>query len=110
MTVYSGFGHMPKTGRKGVATMAKIFVRERGNVDEGDARPRFAVVGTHGTDIKFFKTHLRKGELEAIAQAVAAELVTLPRGRGEHAGEEGGGGKRRHRGRRHAKRGDAATT
>lgn len=88
--------------------MAKIFVRERGNVDEGAGRPRFAVVGVHGTDMKFFKTHLRKGELEAIAQAVGAELVTLPRGRGEHAGDEGGGGKRRHGQHRHGMGGDAA--
>jgi hypothetical protein len=88
--------------------MAKIFVRERGNVDEGGGRPRFAVVGVHGTDMKFFKTHLRKGELEAIAQAVGAELVTLPRGRDEHTGEEGGGGKRRHGRGRHGMGGDAA--
>ena len=89
--------------------MAKIFVRERGNVDEGDARPRFAVVGVQGTDMKFFKTHLRKGELDAIAQAVGAELVSLPRGRGEHAGAEGGGGKRRRSRRRHGMSGDAAS-
>jgi hypothetical protein len=80
--------------------MAKIFVRERGNVREGEGQPRFAVVGVHETDMKFFKTHLRKGELEAIAQAVGAELVTLPRGQGEHVGAEGGGG-RRHGHRRH---------
>jgi hypothetical protein len=78
--------------------MAKIFVRERGNVGEGEGRPRFAVVGVQGPDMKFFKTHLRKGELDAIAQSVGAELVTLPRGQGEHAGEAGGGGKRRHGG------------
>jgi hypothetical protein len=86
--------------------MAKIFVRERGNVREGEGRPRFAVVGVEGTDMKFFKTHLRKGELDAIAQAVGAELVTLPRGSGEHTGEEGGG-KRRHGRRRRG--GDAAS-
>jgi hypothetical protein len=89
--------------------MAKIFVRERGNVGEGDGRPRFAVVGVQGTDMKFFKTHLRKGELEAVAQAVGAELVTLPRGSGEHVGEEGGGGKRRHGRRRRGMGGDAAS-
>jgi hypothetical protein len=76
--------------------MAKIFVRERGNVGEGEGRPRFAVVGVEGTDMKFFKTHLRKGELDKIAEITGAELVTLPRGHGEHVGEEGGGGKRRH--------------
>jgi len=91
--------------------MARIFVRERGNVREGEGRPRFAVVGVEGTDMKFFKTHLRKGELEAIAQALGAELVTLPRGSGEHVGEEGGG-KRRHGRRKHggeSRGGDAAS-
>ena len=78
--------------------MAEIFVRERQNVEGGTARPRFAVVGVHGTDMKFFKTHLRMGEIEAIAKAVNAEIVMLPRGRGEHLGEAGGGGKRRHAG------------
>jgi hypothetical protein len=87
--------------------MAKIFVRERGNMREGDGQPRFAVVGVHDTDMKFFKTHLRKGEMEAIAQAISAELVMLPRGSGEHVGEEGGGG-RHHRGRRR-RGGDAAS-
>jgi len=91
--------------------MSKIFVRERGNVREGDGQPRFAVVGVHGTDMKFFKTHLRKGEMDAIAQAIGAELVMLPRGSGEHVGEEGGGGKRRHGRRRHGegRGGDAAS-
>lgn len=89
--------------------MARIFIRERGNVNEGGGRPRFAVVGVQGTDMKFFKTHLRKGELEAIAQAVGAELVNLPRGRDEHSGAEGGGGKRRHARRKRAKGRNAAS-
>jgi len=91
--------------------MAKIFVRERGNVHAGDGQPRFAVVGVHGTDMKLFHTHLRMGEIEAIAQAVGAELVMLPRGQAEHAGKEGGGG-RRHGQRRHGGQGqgDAAST
>jgi hypothetical protein len=38
---------------------------------------------------------LRKGELEAIAAAVGAELVELPRGKGDHLGSAGGGGKRK---------------
>ncbi len=74
--------------------MAKIFYRERNKVGAGDQQPRFAVVGVQGTDMTFFQFHLRKGELEAIAQAIGADLVILPRGRDEHAGEEGGGGKR----------------
>ncbi len=73
--------------------MAKIFYRERNKVGEGDQQPRFAVVGVQGTDMTFFQFHLRKGELDAIAQAVGAELVALPRGSGDHVGEQGGGNK-----------------
>jgi hypothetical protein len=75
--------------------MAKIFYRERNRVGSGDGQPRFAVVGAQGTDMTFFQYHLRKGELDAIAQAIGAELIELPRGRGEHLGKQGGGGKRK---------------
>ncbi len=88
--------------------MAKIFIRERNNVSEGDQRPRFAIVGVQDTDMKFFKTHLRKSELDAIAQSIGAELVTLPRGSGEHAGEAGGGKHRRGH-RKHKPSQDAET-
>ncbi len=64
--------------------MAKIFYRERNQVGEGDRQPRFAVVGVQGTDMTFFQFHLRKSELDTIAQAISAELVLLPRGLGEH--------------------------
>lgn len=87
--------------------MAKIFVRERGSVGPGDGRPRYAIVGVEGTDLKVFKTHVRKSELEAISQAVGAELVYLPAGTGEHAGE--GHGQRRHRRSRRGAGGDAAS-
>ncbi len=75
--------------------MARIFVRERGHVDEGDRMPRFEVVSVEGGTMQFFLMHLRKGELDAIVQATGAELVMLPRGQAEHTGEEGGGGKRK---------------
>jgi hypothetical protein len=71
--------------------MAKIFYRERNKISSGDTQPRFAVVGVQGTDMTFFQFHLRKGELDAIAQAIGADLVELPRGRGEHVGTQGGG-------------------
>ncbi len=88
--------------------MAKIFVRERGRVREGDRRPRYAVVGVHDANMTFFKTHLRKGELDAIAQSINAELVILPRGQGEHTGQEGGGANGKHA-RARQQGGDAAT-
>jgi hypothetical protein len=75
--------------------MAKIFYRERNKMNAGDKQPRFAVVGVQGTDMTFFQFHLRKTELDAIAKAVSAELVELPRGAGENAGDgkgHGGGG------------------
>ncbi len=81
--------------------MAKIFVRERRHVGQGAGRPRFAVVGVQGGDLKFFKTKVRQSELDAIAQSTGAEIVMLPRGSGEHEEHKGGGRRRRHRPRHH---------
>ena len=47
--------------------MSKIYVRDRRHVGPGAGRPRYAVVATHGTDLRFFKTRLRRAELEKIA-------------------------------------------
>ncbi len=77
--------------------MAKIFVRERRHVSEGDARPRFAVIGVQGSDVKFFKTKVRRAEVDGIAEAIGAEVIVLPRGDGEHSGEGQGKGRRRKR-------------
>jgi hypothetical protein len=77
--------------------MAKIFVRERRHVGERAGRPRFAVIGVQGSDLKFFKTKVRRAELDAIAQSIGAEVVVLPKGSGEHGGQ--GGGRRRRRDR-----------
>ncbi len=87
--------------------MAKIFVRERTRVGKREGLPRFAVVGVQGSDLKFFQLHLRKSELDAIAQTVGAEIVMLPRGTGEDAGEGSGGGKRQRRSSRRRKSSDA---
>ncbi len=80
--------------------MAKIFYRERVKIAEGDQQPRFAVVGVQGTDMTFFHFHLRKSELEAIAQAIGGELIMLPRGTGENEHKHGSGKKK---GRGHKK-------
>jgi hypothetical protein len=87
--------------------MAKIFVRERNRIGKGDGLPRFAVVGVEGSDLKFFQLHVRKSELDTIAQAINAEVVMLPRGTGEDAGEGSGGGQRKKRSSRRTKRGTA---
>ena len=76
--------------------MGKIFVRERQNVGKGAGRPRFAVVAVEGIDLKVYTQHIRKIELETLAEAVGAEVVYLPRG--ENAGDqEHGEGKHRRR-------------
>jgi hypothetical protein len=90
-------GYMPKITRHKGGKMAKIFVRERVKVGEGDKEPRYAVVGVEGTDMKFFKTHMRKGEIETIAKEVKAEIVWLSHGEGEHKGKLSGGKTKSHR-------------
>lgn len=87
--------------------MAKIFVRERSRIGKGEGRPRFAVVGVEGNDLKFFQVHVRKSELDVIAQSVGAEIVMLPRGTGEGAGDGSGGGKRQKRSSRRTSKGNA---
>ena len=87
--------------------MAKIFVRERNRVGKGEGLPRFAVVGVQGSDLKFFQLHVRKSELDVIAQAAGAEVVMLPRGTGKDVGDGSGGGKRERRGGRRRKAEDA---
>lgn len=87
--------------------MAKIFVRERNRVGKGEGLPRFAIVGVHGSDLKFFQLHVRKSELDAIAQAVGAEVIMLPRGTGKDVGDGSGGGKRERRSGRRRKVEDA---
>jgi ribosomal protein L16/L10AE len=77
--------------------MAKFFVRERTRVGKGEGLPRFAIVGVQGSDLQIFEVHVRKSELEMIAQAVGAEVVMLPRGTGQDIGEDSGGGKRQKR-------------
>ncbi len=77
--------------------MAKIFVRERGRVAKGEGRPRFAVLAVEGSDLTFFQVHVRKSELDAIAESIGAEIVMLPRGTGEDIGDGSGGGKRQKR-------------
>ncbi|MBI1880442.1 MAG: hypothetical protein HYR94_19870 [Chloroflexi bacterium] len=75
--------------------MAKIFVRERHHVGELAGRPRFAIVGVEGSDLKFFKPHVRRSELDAIAQSIGAEVIMLPQGSDDPKGQ--GKGERRRR-------------
>ncbi len=60
--------------------MGNIFVRERTKVGRGEGKPRFVVAATDGLDLKIYTMHLRKLELEALAEATGAEIVYLPKG------------------------------
>ena len=78
--------------------MSKIFVRERTRVGKGAGRPRFVIVAVEGLDMKVYTQHIRKLELEKLAEEVGAEEVFLPRGEKPaeaDASEAGGKGKRR---------------
>ena len=79
--------------------MSRIFVRERLKVGRGEGKPRFVVSATEGLDLKIYTIHLRKTELDALAEAVGAEIVYLPRGEdsGEDEWQEKGGGGKKHR-------------
>ncbi len=61
----------------------KIFVRERRKINEGEKKPRFVVVGVAGTDLKIFTKHIRRMEIEQIAQQIGAELIILEAGKGD---------------------------
>lgn len=53
----------------------KIFVRERRKVEKGEKKPRFRVLGVSGGDLKLYVHHIRKKELEQVAEAVGGEVV-----------------------------------
>ena len=57
--------------------MSKIFVRERRKIEKGEKKPRLRVVGATG-DIKLYTDHIRKVELETIANETGAQVVYLP--------------------------------
>jgi hypothetical protein len=72
--------------------MSKLYVRHRRHVGKGAGRPRFAIVASHGVDLRVYKTRIRRAELEKLAADLPAEIVYLPRGEGA---EEGKGRRRR---------------
>jgi len=58
----------------------KIFYRERRKVEDGEKKPRYKVVAVADIQLKIYAEHLRKSELEHIAQELGADLVELRRG------------------------------
>jgi len=61
----------------------QIFIRERRKVEQGEKKPRFRVVGTHGIDLRVKVKHLRKQEVDQIAAAVGAEVILLKAEKGK---------------------------
>ncbi len=55
----------------------KIFYRERTKIGTGKKAPRFKLVAVNDIDLKIYAKHLRKQELDQIAEAIGAELVEL---------------------------------
>lgn len=66
----------------------KIFVRERRKVKAGEKKPRFAIVAVAGVDVKFKVKHIRKMEIEQIADSVGAEVVFLEAGKHDEEDDE----------------------
>ncbi len=60
-----------------------FFYRERRKVGEGEKKPRYTLVAVTDLDLTFYPKHMRKKELEQIAEAVGAELVLLTHGEKE---------------------------
>ena len=67
---------------------AFIFVRERRKVSEGEKKPRFAIVGVAGTDLRIKSKHIRKMEIEQIAAKIGAEIVYLEAGQDREEEDE----------------------
>jgi hypothetical protein len=65
---------------------ATIFVRERRKVEHGEKKPRFRVVGVSGGDVKIYVKHMRKKELDQLAEATGAKVVFLKAGKQEKSG------------------------
>ena len=65
---------------------ATIFIRERRKVEQGEKKPRFRVVGVSGGDVKIYVKHMRKKELDQLAEATGAKVVLLKAGKEEKGG------------------------
>jgi hypothetical protein len=65
----------------------KIFYRERIKVGKGEKKPRFMLVAVADMNVKIYGQHVRKSELEQIAEATGAELILLKSGDGKYKEE-----------------------
>ncbi len=55
----------------------KMFYRERSKVEEGEKKPRFTLVAVADVNLKIHVKHMRKNELEQIAESIGAALIEL---------------------------------
>ncbi len=55
----------------------KIFYRERVKAGKGEKKPRYRMVAVADINMKIYVEHLRRTELEQIAEAVGGELILL---------------------------------
>jgi hypothetical protein len=58
----------------------KIFFKERRKVKDGEKKPRYRVVAVSDCNLKIYADHLRKSELDHIAEDVGADLIQLRMG------------------------------
>ncbi len=69
--------------------MSTIFVRERRKIETGEKKPRYRVVGVHDLNLKIYVDHIRKKELDQLAEITGATVVVLKGGK-EEKGEKKG--------------------
>jgi len=72
--------------------MPTIFVRERRKVEAGEKKPRYRVVGVHDLNLKIYIEHIRKKELDQLAEATGANVVILKGGKEEKEKQSAKGG------------------
>lgn len=73
--------------------MPTIFVRERRKIETGEKKPRYRVVAVHDINLKIYVEHIRKRELDQLADATGANVVILTDGKdgkGKEKQEESG--------------------
>jgi hypothetical protein len=63
----------------------KILYREGRIIKDSEMQPRFRIVAASDVTLKVYSKHLRKSELEHMAQACNADLVLLRKGRDKAA-------------------------
>lgn len=77
----------PSTAAK-EETMPTIFVRERRKIESGEKKPRYRVVAVHDLNLKIYVEHIRKKELDQLAEATGAAVVILKGGKEEKEKEK----------------------